>query len=95
MTHLDGKPIDPNLATRGFTKLVRSGGFPHLTVHGLRLTFASMALEAGWGPKALCDHLAHTSIKTTYDIYAHIMPNRKKENANKSRGGITWKIKWG
>ena len=47
-----------------------------------------MALESGWDPKDLCEHLGHTSIKTTYDIYAHIMPKRKKEKAKKAVGFI-------
>jgi len=42
-----------------------------------------VALEAGWEAKDLCEHLGHTSIETTYDIYTHIMPKRKKENAKK------------
>ncbi|MEC9272900.1 MAG: tyrosine-type recombinase/integrase [Chloroflexota bacterium] len=62
-----------------------------LTVHGLRHTFASMALESGWDPKDLCEHLGHTSIKTTYDIYAHIMPKRKKENAKKVEAALLGK----
>jgi len=50
-----------------------------------------MALEVGWDPKDLCDPLGHTIIKTTYDIYAHIMPNRKKENANKVEAALLGK----
>jgi len=91
MTQPDGMPIDPDLTTKAFTKLVRNGGFSHLTVHGLRHTFASMALEAGWEAKDLCEHLGHTSIKTTYDIYAHIMPKRKKENAKKVEAALLGK----
>ena len=91
MTQPDGMPIDPDLVTKAFTKLIRNGGFSHLTVHGLRHTFASMALEAGWEAKDLCDHLGHTSIQTTFDIYAHIMLNRKKENANKVEAALLGK----
>ena len=47
-----------------------------------------VALEAGWEAKDLCEHLGHTSIKTTYDIYAHIMPKRKKENAKKAEAAL-------
>ncbi|MQF67566.1 hypothetical protein FIM07_03895 [SAR202 cluster bacterium AD-802-F09_MRT_200m] len=50
-----------------------------------------MALESGWDPKDLCEHLGHTSIKTTYDIYAHIMPKRKKENAKKVEAALLGK----
>ena len=91
MTQPDGMPIDPDLVTKAFTKLIRNSGFSHLTVHGLRHTFASMTLEAGWEAKDLCNHLGHTSIQTTFDIYAHIMLNRKKENANKVEAALLGK----
>ena len=91
MTHPDGMPIDPDLATKGFTKLVKHGSFPHLTVHGLRHTYASMALEAGIDHTDLCDHLGQASIKTTYETYAHVMPKRKKENADKVESALLGK----
>jgi len=50
-----------------------------------------MALEAGIDPKDLCDHLGHASIKTTYDIYAYVMPKRKKENADKAEATLLGK----
>ena len=50
-----------------------------------------MALEAGLEAKDLSEHLGHASIQTTYDRYTHVMPKRKKENANKVEAALLGK----
>jgi integrase len=43
----DGMPVDPNLATRAFKKVIAKAGLPKLTIHGLRHTHATILLEQG------------------------------------------------
>jgi len=40
-----------------------------ITFHGLRHTFATMALESGASPKLVQEALGHSSMNTTLDIY--------------------------
>ena len=82
-TQPDGRPIDPDLVTKAFNKMVKEAGVPHLTPHGLRHAYATAALEAGVDPKVVSQHLGHASVSTTYDIYAHVMPDLEQEAALK------------
>jgi len=67
-TQPDGKPIDPDLVTKAFNKMVKEAGVPHLTPHGLRHAYASACLELGVDPKTVSQHLGHASASppTTY-----------------------------
>ena len=82
-TQPDGKPIDPDLVTKAFNKMVKEAGVPHLTPHGLRHAYASACLELGVSPKTVSQHLGHASISTTYDIYAHVIPELEDEAVRK------------
>jgi len=44
-----------------------------LTWHGLRHTFATLALESGQSPKLVSIILGHASVATTLNIYWHIL----------------------
>ena len=82
-TQPDGRPIDPDLITKAFNKMVKETGVPHLTPHGLRHAYATAALEASIDPKVVSQHLGHASVSTTYDIYAHVIPELETESAKK------------
>lgn len=46
-------------------------------LHTCRHTFASILLDKGVDIKIISNLLGHASVSTTYDIYAHIIPERR------------------
>jgi len=80
-TDASGLPVDPNLATRAFKKLVAAAGLPKLTIHGLRHTHATILLEQGVNPKVVSERLGHASVATTMDIYSHVLPDMQEKAA--------------
>jgi integrase len=55
--------------------LVAAGVDPELRFHDLRHTCAALMIEQGAHPKEIQARLGHSSIKTTLDLYAHLMPS--------------------
>ena len=53
-------------------KLCEEAGIRHFSMHVLRHTFATRAIEAGVQPKVLQQLLGHSSIKITMDRYVHV-----------------------
>ena len=47
--------------------------------HSLRHTFVSMLLAKGVDIKIISELIGHEKVSTTYNIYAHLMPNQKEE----------------
>ncbi len=63
--------FDPNPSLRGACK---EAGIPQITFHGLRHTFATLALQSGKNNlKQVAEVLGHRSPKTTADIYWHVI----------------------
>lgn len=51
--HPDGNPLDPSTVSHAFNKVIRKASLPHIRLHGLRHTHASLLLQAGVHPKVV------------------------------------------
>ncbi len=76
-----GTPLDTGTVIRGFQRLLRRAGLPHVRFHDLRHTCASLLLSQGTSPRMIMEILGHSQIATTMDIYSHIMPAMREEAA--------------
>lgn len=62
-----------NLKKRKFKAVLRRAGVTEIRFHDLRHTYASLLLANNAHPKYAQTQLGHSSIKTTMDIYSHMM----------------------
>ena len=84
----DGRPLHPDLISRTFVRLASKCDLPRITIHGLRHSYATAALEAGVALKVISDRLGHSSISITADIYSHVRPEIDQAAANQVAGLI-------
>ena len=66
-----GGALPPKRVTKSFGRAVERAGLPKLSPHGLRHSFATIALGAGVLTKVVADVLGHSSATITADIYSH------------------------
>jgi integrase len=88
-TRQDGRAIDPNYCRKYFSKLLENAKLPHVRLHDLRHTFATLLLEAGEHPKVVQELLGHSNISTTLDLYSHVVPSMKTRAASTINGILT------
>ena len=79
----DGRPLDPNAVTRAFQRVIRQAGLPHIRLHDLRHTHATLMLKAGVHPKVVSERLGHASVSITLDTYSHVLPGLQKAAAER------------
>ncbi|HHY47384.1 MAG TPA: site-specific integrase [Firmicutes bacterium] len=79
----DGRPCHPDSITSWFTEFLRKHGIDAVSFHKLRHTHASLLLEQNVNIKVVQERLGHASIRTTLDIYGHLMPGMQEEAAVK------------
>jgi integrase len=79
----DGRPLHPERFSRSFVRQLERHGLPALSVHGLRHTWATLALQAGVHPKVVQERLGHSSIAITMDIYSHVLPSMETDAADR------------
>jgi integrase len=77
----NGDLIHPGCFSMAFKRRVELAGVPHLRLHGLRHTHATMALRAGVHPKIVSERLGHASVGITLDTYSHYVPSLQREAA--------------
>lgn len=71
-----GTPLRNQNARRDwFDQAVKVAGYPGLTPHELRHSFASTAISSGASIKALQQALGHASAGFTLSIYSHMFPD--------------------
>ena len=68
-------PINPGYVSRAFARLVRASGLPHIRLHDLRHTHATLALRAGVATKVVSERFGHSATAVTSDVYQHVLPD--------------------
>jgi integrase len=71
----------PNVR-RTFNAILKTAGLPAIRFHDLRHTAATLMLAANINAKVVQETLGHASIKTTIDLYSHVLPTMQREAAN-------------
>jgi integrase len=84
-----GEPWVPNTFGTAFARALSDAGVPHVRLHDLRHTFASMALAAGVDLKTVSTALGHSTISTTADVYAHVTDSLMRDAADRIDGVVT------
>ena len=77
-----GDPMHPKVVSNQFRKAVARHAMPYLSVHGLRHSWATLALQAGIHPKIVQERLGHSTISITLDIYSQVNPAMDADAAN-------------
>lgn len=80
---IDGNYMDPSTFRDRYRAILKKAGLKPFTVHALRHTFATRALEAGIAIKVVSKLLGHTSIEITMDTYSHVLPDFQSEAMNR------------
>lgn len=81
--HPDGTPLDPSTVSHGLANVIRKAGLPHIRLHDLRHTHATVMLKADVHPKVVCERLGHSSIRITLDTYSHVLPGIQEAAAQR------------
>jgi integrase len=85
----DGRPVDPDILTKWFTRLTRSLKIQGVHFHCLRHTAATTVLASGVHPKVVQECLGHSSVAITLDIYSHVAPTMQ-EDAARRMDSVLW-----
>ena len=67
----------------------KQAGLPHVRVHDLRHTYATLALEAGVHPKVVSERLEHANIGMTLNLYSHVTEGMDRDAADRVAGLFT------
>ena len=61
----------------------KAAGLPHIRVHDLRHSHASLLIEQGFSPLVIKERLGHENIETTLNTYSHLYPTKQSEIAER------------
>ncbi len=81
-TWQDGRPLTPDFLSHKFSKIIKKHKLPHISIHGLRHSCASLLLSKGYNLKDVQEWLGHADISMTANTYGHLDIKRKQSLAN-------------
>lgn len=76
-----GTPLEPRNVSRQWAEVRNAAGLPHVRLHDLRHSFASMLTALGVPPRTVMQMLRHSQISTSMEIYAHVALDTQQEAA--------------
>lgn len=85
----NGRPLDRKADWRAWKALLSAAGVREVRLHDGRHTAATLLLSAGVHPRVVMDLLGHSQMRTTTDIYSHVMPALAREAADRM-GATLW-----
>lgn len=77
----DGAPLHPDAVSKRFSKFLAKAELPHIKLHALRHTNATLMIANGTDIKTVSKRLGHASITTTGNIYAHAIKSADERAA--------------
>jgi integrase len=78
-----GQPLDPHRISKVFERHLRAAALPRIPLHGLRHTYATLALSSGVNPRIVSGRLGHSTVALTLDIYSHVLPQADQDAADR------------
>ena len=85
-----GTAADPSEPGKVLTKLLARPDLPHVRLHDLRHTAATLMLEAGVPAKIVAERLGHSSITMTLDRYSHVIEGMQQEAVSRVAALTGW-----
>lgn len=76
-----GKPLNRSSVWKSWNKIRKQANVEHITIHGLRHTYASWALQSGFSLKLISRMLNHKSTQPT-EVYLHLFEKDVVEAAD-------------
>ena len=70
----DGRPLHPERVYQAFRRAVIRHHLPPIPLHGLRHTWATLALQMDVHPRVVQERLGHSNIAITLQTYSHVLP---------------------
>ena len=70
----DGAPHHPERVYQAFRRAVIRHHLPPIPLHGLRHTWATLALQMDVHPRVVQERLGHSNIATTLQTYSQVLP---------------------
>lgn len=82
----DGTPLRPDYISQEFAKVCSRAGLPHIRLHDLRHSAATLLLKEGFSLRQIQEWLGHADITTTANTYAHVLYTDKMSMARRMGG---------
>lgn len=77
-----GTPMHPDSVTTWLDRFSKRHDLPHINPHAFRHTMTSLLIFNGMDSVSISKRLGHSQVSTTTNIYAHVMEEADKRNAD-------------
>lgn len=88
-TNRYGAPLQARRVIEEFHKSLHRAGLPRIRFHDLRHSCATLLLIQGVSPRVVMDVLGHSEIAMTMDTYSHVVPELRREAADRMESVLT------
>ncbi len=79
----EGRPLDGSAISKQFHRVLERAGLPQRRFHDLRHSCATLLLVQGVSPRVVMDVLGHFQIGLTMNTYSHVIPELRREAADR------------
>jgi integrase len=75
--------VNPDNCDLDFDRLVELAGVKRIRIHDTRHSYATLAILSGMPINVVSQSMGHSDISTTLRVYAHVMPEQRRELAER------------